>query len=72
MKMGYTETDSENMETGDMEEELMKDEDDEPIRWRKSVKNNRLIDKRQAVTYETQVLNGKTVLIDQSMFYLLS
>ena len=72
MKMGYTETDSENMETGDMEEELMKDDDDEPIRWRKSVKNNRLIDKRQAVTYETQVLNGKTVLIDQSMFYLLS
>ena len=54
--MGYTETDSENMETGDMEEELMKDDDDEPIRWRKSVKNNRLIDKRQAVTYETQVL----------------
>ena len=56
MKMGYTEIDSENMETGDMEEELMKDDDDEPIRWRKSVKNNRLIDKRQAVTYETQVL----------------
>ena len=70
MKMGYTETDSENMETGDMEEELMKDDDDEPIRWRKSVKNNRLIDKRQAVTYETQVL--KQFFIDQSMIYLLS
>ena len=56
MKLGYT-GDKAEREAAAAEEEMSWAEEEESLRWRKSVRSgsNRLIDKRQAITYETQV-----------------
>ena len=53
MKLGYS---GEKGEAED-EEEMTWAQEEDSLRWRKSVSSgsNRLIDKRQAITYETQV-----------------
>ena len=55
MKLGYTGDKAEREAAA--EEEMSWAEEEESLRWRKSVRSgsNRLIDKRQAITYETQV-----------------
>ena len=55
MKMGYVQ---ETEEVEQEEDATWDEQEDDPVRWRKSVRNNnnRLIDKRQAITYEQQVM----------------
>ena len=67
MKMGYVqEIEEDQLE----EEDTWEDQQDDPIKWRKSVRNNnnRLLDKRQAITYEQQV---KVYFISHFFYYLL-
>ena len=57
MKQGYTYTGDKAEREAAEEEEMTWAEEEESLRWRKSVRSgsNRLVDKRQAITYETQV-----------------
>ena len=57
MKQGYTGTGDKAEREAAEEEEMTWAEEEESLRWRKSVRSgsNRLVDKRQAITYETQV-----------------
>ena len=74
MKLGYT-GDKAEREAAE-EEEMTWAEEEESLRWRKSVRSgsNRLIDKRQAITYETQVdhvCNHATNLFLDTYFHFL-
>ena len=55
MKMGYSKEEEDSQDSMMEEEERWADQEEEPLKWRKSLKNNRLVDKRQAITYEKQV-----------------
>ena len=59
MKMGYSQEEESPDTMLEEEEERMADQEEEPLKWRKSLKNNRLGDKRQAITYEKQVSPAK-------------
>ena len=60
MKMGYSK-EEDTMDNMMEEEERWADQEEEPLKWRKSLKNNRLVDKRQAITYEKQVSGYKRI-----------
>ena len=72
MKQGYT-GDKAEREAAE-EEEMTWAEEEESLRWRKSVRSgsNRLVDKRQAISYETQVWNLDLDIIETYILMFLS